>query len=234
MAKDISSTQKLLVALISNLSNEKGYCYATNAYLGECLDVSPITISQNITDLENKGYIGRVMYLKNNIEQRFLTVNEKPIAPPLKTNTPLLENNDTPPIENHNHNNKLFNNKIKNKLIVSDKLFQTFFDLYDKKTDTKKCKDLFEKLPEQTQQKILQVVPLYVSKTPDKKFRKHPLTWLRGNCWDDDYSDATQQIQKKKPEPKYFHNQEDYESALAEWNAKNPTSNLHDIQGHLL
>lgn len=37
-----------------------------------------------------------------------------------------------------------------------------------------------------------------------------------------------------KPEPKYFHNQEDYETALAEWNAKNPTSNLHDIQGHLL
>ena len=42
------------------------------------------------------------------------------------------------------------------------------------------------------------------------------------------------QTTQLKPEPKYFHNQEDYESALAEWNAKNPTSNLHDIQGHLL
>ena len=42
------------------------------------------------------------------------------------------------------------------------------------------------------------------------------------------------QTTQLKPEPKYFHNQEDYETALAEWNAKNPTSNLHDIQGHLL
>jgi hypothetical protein len=134
MAKDLSSTQKLLVALISNLSNEKGYCYATNAYLGECLDVSPITISQNITDLENKGYVGRVMYLKNNIEQRFLTVNEKPIDPPLKINTPLMENNDTPPIENHNHNNKVINNKsIEERLTAFQQQLEPFISEYGEK-----------------------------------------------------------------------------------------------------
>jgi hypothetical protein len=101
--------------------------------------------------------------------------------------------------------------------------------LYDKKEDSKKCKDLFTNLPEQTQQKILQVAPLYVKKTPDKKFRKHPLTWLRGSCWEDDYSDIVKQTQESKPEPKLFYTNEDYEAALAKWNAKNATSNLHDI-----
>jgi len=118
LSKNISSTQKLLIALIGNLSNEKGYCYATNAYLGECLDISPITISQNISDLEDKGYIGRVIYYNDQkkVEQRFLTLIEKPIAPPLKTNTPLFENHNPPPIENLKGNNKVFNNKHKNKI----------------------------------------------------------------------------------------------------------------------
>lgn len=133
LAKDISSTQKLLIALISNLSNEKGYCYATNAYLGECLDVSPVTISQNISDLEDKGYIGRVIYFNNqkNIEQRFLTVNEKPIAPPLKTNTPLLENHNTPPIENLKGNNKVFKNKsIEERLSAFQNQLEPFIHQY--------------------------------------------------------------------------------------------------------
>lgn len=42
------------------------------------------------------------------------------------------------------------------------------------------------------------------------------------------------QPQKKKPEPKEFHTQQDYDAAIKQWNAENPTSNLHDIQGHLL
>lgn len=113
--------------------------------------------------------------------------------------------------------------------------FDTFWDLYGKKSDTKKCREKFCKLPEQTQQKILQVVELYVKKTPDLKFRKLPLTWLNGECWNDDYSDVKPlQPINPKPEPKLFYTQAEYESALAEWNAKNPTSNLHDIQGHLL
>jgi len=136
-----------------------------------------------------------------------------------------------PPLENHpNNSNKEFSKKeeqIKREQTLAN--FENFWNLYDKKEDSKKCKDLFTNLPEQTQQKILQVAPLYVKKTPDKKFRKHPLTWLRGSCWEDDYSDIVKQTQESKPEPKLFYTNEDYEAALAKWNAKNATSNLHDI-----
>ena len=80
MAKDISSTQKLLIALISNLSNERGYCFASNAYLGECLGLSAGTVSNSVSDLELKGYLGRIMCFKkgtSEIEGRFLTIIEK-------------------------------------------------------------------------------------------------------------------------------------------------------------
>lgn len=111
--------------------------------------------------------------------------------------------------------------------------FDIFLDLYGKKVDTKKCKDKFCKLPEQTQQKILQVVPLYVKKTPDVKFRKLPLTWLNGECWNDDYSDVSIKP-KERPNIHQYNNIQDYEQAIREWEAKNNTSPLHDIQGHLL
>ena len=81
MAKDISSTQKLLVALISNLSNDRGYCFASNKYLAECLDINPVTISKNITDLEEKGYISRIVKINpitKQVEERVLIIIEHP------------------------------------------------------------------------------------------------------------------------------------------------------------
>lgn len=64
--------------------------------------------------------------------------------------------------------------------------FQKFWNLYDKKIDSKKCLDKFLKLSEIEVSKILEVVEEYVKSTPEKKFRKNPLTWLNGSCWNDE------------------------------------------------
>lgn len=63
--------------------------------------------------------------------------------------------------------------------------FTTFWDKYNKKVDSKKCKDKFFKLSNTERTKILSVVESYVYSTPDIQFRKNPLTWLNGKCWDD-------------------------------------------------
>jgi DNA-binding transcriptional MocR family regulator len=131
MAKDISSTQKLLVALISNLSNDRGYCFASNKYLAECLDINPVTISKNITDLEEKGYISRIVKinpLTKQVEERVLILVEHPntigmvenaktsrrkCKPlPSKKDTPPVENDNTPPIEKAKDNNKVLKTNI--------------------------------------------------------------------------------------------------------------------------
>jgi hypothetical protein len=118
ISKDISSTQKLLLGLISSLSNLKGYCFASNEYLADLLDVSKTTVSQAISDLETKGYLGRIIYRndKKEIEQRILTIimdrkNDIPIS---ENHNTLPLKNDIPISENRKENNKI-NNNINNK-----------------------------------------------------------------------------------------------------------------------
>lgn len=111
--------------------------------------------------------------------------------------------------------------------------FDTFWDLYGKKEETKKCRVQFLKLSEDVQNKILQVTPLYVKKTPDKQFRKLPSTWLNNECWNDDYSEFQPKPQVK-PNIHQFNTIQEYEQAVTEWDKKNKPSTLHDIQGHLL
>jgi hypothetical protein len=75
---------------------------------------------------------------------------------------------------------------ITNIQIYKEQSFDFFWNTYDKKTDSKKCKDKFLKLSEENIIKILEVVSDYVKSTPDKTFRKNPLTWINGQCWNDE------------------------------------------------
>jgi len=63
--------------------------------------------------------------------------------------------------------------------------FLTFWNIYNKKNDSKKCRDKFFKLPKKDIDKILEVVKDYVNSTPEIQYRKNPLTWLNGKCWED-------------------------------------------------
>lgn len=169
--------------------------------------------AENISKRWNKSYT------KNTSGKNGIIENTK--------NTDSDSNND-------NDNDKDKGSKNKHNTILSEQKFERFWDLYDKKQDMQKCKDKFCKLSEQEQNRILEVVCLYVAKTPDKQFRKNPLTWLNGKCWLDDYSDVQVKTINPKPERKQFFLTTEYEQAVAEWEAKNKPSGLHDIQGHLL
>lgn len=78
-ATDISANQKLLIALIANLSNAKGYCFASNEYLGKRLNIKKDSIRKLLTDLEDKKYITRVIKLRADysVEFRALTIIER-------------------------------------------------------------------------------------------------------------------------------------------------------------
>lgn len=86
-------------------------------------------------------------------------------------------------------------NKNKNDLII----FNQFWYLYDKKTDRARClakwKKIFKENKQLSADTLINSVKQYVKNTPDPKFRKNPLTWLNGNCWEDEIST---QLQNKK------------------------------------
>lgn len=70
--KNISSTAKVLMGLITTLSMKDGYCYASNKYLSNILKVSRRTITSCITSLKRNNYIkvvneinSRQIYLAN-------------------------------------------------------------------------------------------------------------------------------------------------------------------------
>lgn len=116
--KKLSSTQKLLVALIFNLSNNKGYCYASNRYLAECLNITSKSISDNVSVLEKRKIISRSLIRnpKNlQVENRQIKINTLS----LKIRIPIRKNKDTPPPKNTEVNNKVFKNKEKGDLTIN-------------------------------------------------------------------------------------------------------------------
>lgn len=69
---------------------------------------------------------------------------------------------------------------------TSDSRFDEFYNLYDKKVGGKKAKVKFDSLSKKDIDKIFEVLPDYVASTPEKKYRKAPLVWLNGECWNDE------------------------------------------------
>jgi len=64
------------------------------------------------------------------------------------------------------------------------KEFNKFWDLYDKKTDSKKCFSKWQNLKQSERDEIFKVLPKYVKSTPDKQYRKNPETWLNQRGWE--------------------------------------------------
>lgn len=103
--------------------------------------------------------------------------NKKPTKNQQSTNAATSTQHQERTYNNDNNDNNV------NKSINSD--FDVFWDAYDKKVDKFKCQAKFNKLGKEEIEKILSVVKSYVESTPDIKFRKNPLTWLNGKCWND-------------------------------------------------
>jgi len=79
--------------------------------------------------------------------------------------------------------------------------FDLFWNLYDKKVDKKDCLKKWAKIKQKDKDKIFVVVENYVKSTPNIKFRKHPLTWLNKESWNDE-------IEKEKTKTTEEHYQE--------------------------
>jgi hypothetical protein len=75
--------------------------------------------------------------------------------------------------------------------------FDEFWDMYNKKVDSKKCKEKYEKLTESQRAKIKQTLPSYLATIKDKQFQKHPSTYLNNECWNDEICFSS--INSEKP-----------------------------------
>ena len=109
--KNLKPNQKLLYAMITSLTCKEGYCFATNSYFAEKLNVHYKTISSWISDLNKKNFIKvEIIRNKNNkIIQRKIYINNVPY--PLKNVYQYLSKNEQAIHQNTESN--IINNNIK-------------------------------------------------------------------------------------------------------------------------
>jgi hypothetical protein len=101
--KELTANAKLLYSEFTALSQEKGYCFASNSYFAELYGVSKETISRWISLLSNKNYI-RIEYTYKNgtkeIDKRLIYINDVPI---IETQNKVLTKSSIPPCENNQY-----------------------------------------------------------------------------------------------------------------------------------
>ena len=78
--KELKDKAKLLYGEITCLSNEYGYCYASNKYFANLYQVSVTTISLLIKNLIDRGYLtSEIIYKKGTkeIDKRYLRISKE-------------------------------------------------------------------------------------------------------------------------------------------------------------
>ena len=87
--------------------------------------------------------------------------------------------------------------------------FEDFWNLYDYKVGNKiKTQKNWESLKDEERLAIIKHLPLYVNSTPDKQFRKHPLTYLNNRGWEDEIVSLSNGVKKshnfEMPDGKFY------------------------------
>lgn len=113
--EELKANEKLLYAIITSLACKEGYCFASNKYLAEKLNVNPKTVSSWISDLRDKGFITveLVRNENNQIIQRKIYINDSPY--PLNNGYLYQSKNGQAINQKVEDNNIRSNNKINNK-----------------------------------------------------------------------------------------------------------------------
>ena len=132
--KNLKANEKILYAIITSLSNKEGYCFASNKYLAEKLNVGANTVSGWITDLRRKNFI-QVELIRNDkqeIIQRRIYINDIPYN--FYKEYPYTINKEESILQKSKVN-KIINNNIKthtlSKIEYQDKVFLYVYEYED-------------------------------------------------------------------------------------------------------
>ena len=79
---------------------------------------------------------------------------------------------------------------------VINKEFEWFWSVYDKKISKDKCKKKFATLKQPEITAIKNTLEAYIRSTPNKKYRKNPITYLNNEAWNDeiDFKEPSNQL----------------------------------------
>ena len=119
--KELKPAEKLLYGEITSLTNQMGYCYASNKYFSKLYNVTIHTVSQWVSHLEKLGYIQMELIKDSNnaIKERRLYIIDTPYVQ--KSTYPYVLKNTYPMYKKVQENNKyIIDDDIFNLIIKND------------------------------------------------------------------------------------------------------------------
>lgn len=175
------------------------------------LNIGRDKLDKYFNELRNKGFVVSVKKIdKGKISYEHIVYDKpfngepqqpKPITAQPSTGKPLTEKPLT--VELPLLSTNTINTNILNKKEEIERLFDVFWNMYDRKVGKDKAFKKWMTLTKEEIDKILAHVPKYVLSTPDANFRKHPTTYLSNKGWLDEIIEKkpnTPQQQPKQPE----------------------------------
>lgn len=148
--KRLKDKAKLLYGEITSLTNEKGFCWASNSYFAELYDISKGTVSKLLAELKNYGYINIELIYKDNskeVKKRIITLLSNSTIPIVK--------NDIYPMDEKDKENNI---KVLNNIIEYFNVKNTFSKII-KLTDSRK-KKLLARVKEQGEDNIIRAIDI--------------------------------------------------------------------------
>lgn len=195
--KDLSSSEKLLYATITSLSQKDGYCYASNETMAKLYNTTEITISRQIKKLKDNGFLN-IIYEKNGS-----AITNRKIYPLTKKITAINEN-DNGAVNKNVKDNIISNNNIESNIIIKEK-FEKFYSEYPRKVKKDLVRKWFDKNKPDDELFEIMMSSLYkFKKTYDwikenGKYIPYPSSWLNEKRWEDEFEDLKEKEEKDEP-----------------------------------
>jgi hypothetical protein len=209
---NLTMAEKIFLVEINSLDNTEKGCYANNEYFSKFFKVSKNRVSEVINSLVEKGYLkssikegeGNKRMLKTlyNFSGIGSTTKGGEVSNKTGRGSTTLDGEGLQEKGEHNNTiNNPLNNPISNTTHADALLWPTFEDFwekYDHKIDRSKCEKKWKKIAQGAREKIMEHLELYVRSTPDKKYRRHPETYLNNNSWENEIDTTTHKPISKK------------------------------------
>jgi hypothetical protein len=134
--------------------------------------------------------------------------NNQPTNNQRPTSSQPADNQQITTNKNNNNSNNENNEENDNNPVELYPTFNDFWNAYDHKQDRARCEKLWKKIEQSEKEKMMAHVDVYVASTPDKKFRKHPATYLYNKSWENEVIENGSRNRDSKNDRSAFVNNE--------------------------
>ena len=223
--KNVSDSDKLLMIVIQSLSVKEGFCFASNGALCELLGWNKRKLIRHLGNLIDGNYVNRSFTDNNGRSLRKLTPSVKIDTPSQNCHGGSVKNDMEGSVKSVTGGVSKVSPILEevNRVEIIEEVntqsemdFEVFWNLYNKKVDRAKSWAKWKRLKPKERNEILLSVQEYVQANNETQYRKNPLTYLNGRCWEDDI------IKPQKQNGSRF-NQDDAEK-LKQWIERDRTS----------